>query len=131
MGLVERRAAKAFQDDAYPALLARIEAAAGHSVAVEIDWASLQTEGEAHLYAEAWPKVFFEPLIAALEGVAIDDLGRDALAESLHTIRIGDAGTRGVSFAAGQLTVHYDAVANLDDGDERRAEIQKVLERHL
>jgi hypothetical protein len=44
MGLAERRAAKAFQDEAYPALLERIEQAAACPVAVSVDWASLQTE---------------------------------------------------------------------------------------
>jgi hypothetical protein len=131
MGLVERRAAKAFQDDAFPALQRRIEAACGHAVALEIDWPSLQMVDCGPLYAEAWPKVYFEPLIAALEAVAIDDLGREALAEGLRTIRIRDSGTSNVGIAAGTLTIDYGAVANLDDGDQRRREIQTVLERNL
>ncbi|HLY56841.1 MAG TPA: hypothetical protein VKS60_14860 [Stellaceae bacterium] len=131
MGLLERRAAKAFQDDVYPALQQRIEAAAGHPVAVEIDWESLQTPDSAPLFAEAWSKVFFEPLIAALEGVAIDDLGRQALADGLKSIRILDSGTMRVALDAGELIVDYPATANLADGEERRQEIQKTLERGL
>jgi hypothetical protein len=75
--------------------------------------------------------VYFEPLIAALAAVAVDDLGRTALAEQLRGVTVRSSGTRRVTFEAGELTLDYDAVANLDDGAERKAEIQAILERNL
>jgi hypothetical protein len=131
MGLLERRAAKAFQDGAFPALKARIDAAAGHELTLDIDWESLQRPGESALYAECWPKVFFEPLIGALEGVAIDDLGKEALRDGLRNVTIRDSGALAVRLEAGDLLVDYPAVANVDDVEERRREIQRVLESGL
>jgi hypothetical protein len=131
MGLVERRATKAFQDGALPELEKRIAAAAAQPLAIEVDWTSLEAEGYGHLYAEAWPKVYFEPLIAALAAVAIDEMGREAIAAKLETVLIRNSGTRGNHFEGGVLTLDYDSVANLEDGAERTREIQTLLERNL
>jgi hypothetical protein len=76
MGLAERRVAKEFQDQNYPSLKADIDAAAGQAIPVEIDWDSLQSTDEAQLYKEAWPKVYFEPLAAAIKAIAADDIGK-------------------------------------------------------
>jgi hypothetical protein len=112
-------------------LLSRIETAASCPIKVEVDWTSLQTEGYGSVYADAWPQVFFEPLIGALESITIDEMGREALAHQLKTIRICDSGNHGVTFSSNELTVNYDAVANLADSAVRPKEIYSVLESHL
>lgn len=131
MGLAERRLAKAFEDDIYPQLLSRIETAAACPIKVEVDWTSLQTEGYGPVYADAWPQVFFEPLIGALEAITVDEMGKEALAHHLKTIKVCDSGNHGVTFSSNELTVNYDAVANLADSAARQKEILSVLERHL
>lgn len=131
MGLAERRAIKAYQDHRLPQLLEAIRAAAGFPVEVEVDWDSLAVADSAHLYDEAFTKVYFDPLIKALENITIDDLGRDALKAGLKKVVIKDEGSSWPAFEGGVLTLKFYAVANLDYGDERRRSIQDILEKGL
>jgi hypothetical protein len=131
MGLAERRAVKAFQDTKYLKIKPEIDAAAGFEVAVEVQWETLAAEGYAELYEDAFPKVFFRPLIEALKGVGIDDLGKEALKEGLKKVIIADNGGNKVSFQAGILAISYYAVTNLDYWTERKTEIQTTLEKGL
>lgn len=131
MGLAERRAIKAFQDNHLPKLRAAVDAAAGFAVDLEVDWESLSAPDSAHLYDEAFTKVYFDPLAAALKNITIDDLGRDALKAGLKKVVVKDEGSSWPSFEGGVLTLKFYAVANLDYGDERRKSIQDVLEKGL
>lgn len=123
MGLRERRAAKAFEDNTYPALKARIDAAYGKELPVEVDWKSLAIDGSAHLYEEGFTQVYFETLIGALEGIAIDDMGREALHEGLEKVVITNSGNhssyRGFSFADGVLTIDHEPTSNMHQVQER------------
>lgn len=131
MGLAERRAIKAFQDNRLPTHRAAIDAAAGFSVALDIDWESLSAPDFAHLYDEAFTKVYFDPLVAALKDITIDDLGRDALKAGLKSVRIKDEGSSWPTFEGGTLTLKFYAVSNLDDGESRHKSIRDVLEKGL
>ena len=131
MGLVERRALKAFQDNQFPELKRQIDEAAGFAVDLEVDWASLCAEERANLYEEAWTKVYFNPLIEALRAITIDDMGKDALRDGLKQIVIRDSGTTQTSFNGGVLTFHYGSCTNLDSGDDRRQALQAALEKGL
>jgi hypothetical protein len=131
MGLAERRAAKAFQDNKYPKLKQEIDAAAGFEVPIEVKWDTLATESYADLYEEAFPKVFFRPLIDAIKAVCVDDLGKEALKDGLKKIIIADEGCSSVTFQAGTLSISYYAVTNLDYGADRKREIQQTLEKGL
>ena len=131
MGLAERRAIKAFQDNRLPALRQAIDAVAGFSVELEVDWDSVATPDYAHLYDEAFTKVYFDPLVEALKGITIDDLGKDALKAGLKKVVIKDEGSSWPTLESGVLTLRYPAVANLDYGDERRKTIQDLLEKGL
>src|SRR5262245_3234509 len=88
MGLAERRAASQFEETAYPRLKKEIDAAASFEVPVEVDWSTLAVEGSSHLYEEAWPKIYFTPLIGALRAIAGDELGRERLRSTLKRVVI-------------------------------------------
>ncbi|MBJ6760249.1 hypothetical protein JGU66_05705 [Myxococcaceae bacterium JPH2] len=137
MGLAERRAAKKFEDTLYPPLKQQVETAAHFAVPVDVNWQSLATDEQAHLYDECWPKVYFTPLIEALEGITTDDMGRDALKAGLHRIVIRNTGgiysASGafVTFEGGVLTLDHEPCTNVDDTRDRRDAIQKTLEKAL
>lgn len=132
MGLAERRAVKAFEENRYPEFKSQINAAAGFDVPTEVDWTTLAIDDYGHLYDEAFPKVYFVPLIGALQAVAIDDMGRDALKEGLKKIvvRYGGGDTK-MAFEGGVLTLDHNPVSNLDYGDDRRQQLQRALEKGL
>ena len=136
MGLAERRAIKDFQDNRYPELKKQIDGAAGFDVAVEVKWETLAKEGEAHLYAECLPKVFFQPLVEALQSVGADQMGKDALREGLKKVILRNTagnyyGDTAVSFASGELVIDHDPVTNVDDIADRARAIRKALEKGL
>lgn len=131
MGLNERRATKAFQDTKLPALKADLDAAAGFALELEVAWDSLATADYAHLYDEAWSKVYFLPLTEALKGITIDDMGKEALKAGLKKVVIRDEGSSWPDFEGGVLTLKFPAVANLDDGADRAKTIRELLEKAL
>jgi hypothetical protein len=133
MGLPERRALKKFEDEIYPKLQTRINEAAGFDVPMTVKWDSLAEEGYGDLYEEAFHKVFFKPLLNAIKGVCIDDIGREALRDGLKSVKIQGEGSSDVSFAKGVLSLTFNPVANLDEGSitERAKAIQAALEKGL
>ncbi|MFP2930746.1 hypothetical protein ACLESO_37225, partial [Pyxidicoccus sp. 3LG] len=133
MGLSERRAAKQFEETHYPKLKKDIDAAARFEVQVEVDWASLTVEGYEHLYEEAWPQVYFTPLIGALRATAQDDLGREFIQGSLKRVVIRNASDNSSAssfarFQDGVLTLDHHPVTNVDDVADRQEAVQKALE---
>lgn len=136
MGLAERRAAKQFETSQFPQLKKAIDEAAHFEVPVEVRWETLSADGYAHLYEEAWPKVYFKPLVEALKAICIDDMGRDALKAGLkkvviqNTLGVYSAGSM-VGFVDGVLTLDHEPATNVDDVDDRKAAIQQKLEAAL
>ena len=131
MGLAERRAVKAFQDNKYPKFQQEVEAAAGFPVELDIRWDTLGYEDYAHLYDEAFEKVYFKPLIEAFRAVACDDMGKEALKEGLKKVTIRYTGSNEISFTNGTLTFDHSPVSNLDYWSDRKNELQKALEKGL
>jgi hypothetical protein len=131
MGLAERRAIKGFAEGRYLKLKQEIDAAAGFEVPIEVNWDSMAAEGYAELYEEAFPKVYFRPLIDALKSITIDDLGKEAIQEGLKKIVIEDSGSSCPSFQLGVLKLSYHSVANLDYWMDRKKDIQAELEKGL
>jgi|HubBroStandDraft_1064217.scaffolds.fasta_scaffold00104_11 hypothetical protein len=136
MGLAERRALAEFQNTQLPGLQARIDGAAGFPVALEVCWEQLAPEGEAHLYAESWVAVFFEPLIAALESITRDQLGREALAARLKSVVVQNSkghyyADGWAGFEAGVLTLDHEPLTNAGDGPARTKALIAVLESRL
>jgi hypothetical protein len=136
MGLAERRAAKEFRDKHYPALEAEIRAAAGFDLALEIDWDSLSKEDYANMYAESWPKVYFQPLIESLRSITRDDLGREALTAGLTRVVIRNTSGfyspySAITFEDKVLTIDHDPVTNIDDVKDRTDHMTQILEKGL
>jgi hypothetical protein len=136
MGLAERRAAKEFREQQFPALEAEIRAAAGFDLALEVDWDSLAKDDYASMYAASWPKVYFQPLIESLKSITRDDLGREALAGGLERVVIRN--TTGyyspysaITFESKVLTIDHDPVTNVDDVNDRTEHMTKLLEKSL
>jgi hypothetical protein len=136
MGLVERRAAKEFETKRFPQLKKQIDEAAGFDVPVTVHWDTLTLEEQSHLYDECWPKVYFEPLIAALKGITIDDMGKEALKAGLKKVEIQNRkdviyGDRMASFEGGTLLLDHKPHTNVDDIRDRTDGIRKLLESKL
>ena len=134
MGLAERRATLEFQTTLYPGLKKQIDDAAGFEVPMEINWDSLAEPNEARIYNEYWAKIYFEPLIAALKSVCADDLGKQALKDSLKKVEILRTGQyydgKGFSYEAGVLKLD-DKLTNVDHIQDRTDAIISTLEKAL
>ncbi|MBS2040376.1 hypothetical protein JST97_35640 [bacterium] len=130
MGLAERRATKAFQDERYPGIKQEIDAAAQKNVLLEIDWESLAVDDYADDYAENWHKIYFLPLIEAFKSIAFDDMGREALASGLKKVVIRNSGSIETTFQDGVLLLDYP-FTNADYWQDRKETWQKLLEKGL
>lgn len=134
MGLRERRAIQAFEDTQWPDLKEKILEAAGTAVPIEVDWASLAAEGLADDYAESLPKIYFLPLLKALQNVAFDDLGKQAVKDGIHKIVIQNKKESYSSWWAeleGQVLTLDHQYCNADDVQGRVDVLQKKLEEKL
>lgn len=136
MGLAERRAAKAFQDGPYQELQAKINEAACKELEIEVDWNSLAIDGMSHLYDDAFSKVYFQPLIGALQNVCIDDLGKEAVAEGLEKVTIHNqqgisSANRWATFQNKCLVLDHKPTTNIDYIKDRTDSLQKILENGL
>jgi hypothetical protein len=136
MTLAERRIVNEFQNNQYPGFQKRVEEAAGFPVPVEVKWDTLAVPGESRLYAECWPLVYFEPLIAGLTAVARDEMGREALKSGVKKIVIqnvkGNAyGDRWANLEDGVLTLDHESVTNSADTEDRTNGLVALLESTL
>lgn len=136
MGLAERRGVKDFETKHLAAWQQKVEGAAKMSVPVEVKWETLALDGESHLYEECWPKVYFQPLIAALESITRDDLGKDALTATLKKIIVQNTadvsyGDRWATFEGGVLTLDHKPTTNVDSVKERTDGLVALLEKSL
>ena len=131
MGLPERRATKAFVDKRYPELKKQIDEIAGFEVNLEVAWETMAVDDSADLYDEAWTKVYFEPLMEALRGICIDDMGKEALHDGLKKVVIRHSGSNEFSFTDGTLLVDHWPTSNIDSVRDRCDSILKALEKGL
>ncbi len=136
MGLAERRATKDFQDRLLPGLTTALTAAAGFAVELSVSWDELADEDYGASYGEFWPKVYFEPTIAALTSITRDDLGREALAGALKKIVFRNSAGNyspesAITFADGVLTVDHAPSSNVDSVDDRTRYLTRLLEKGL
>lgn len=146
MPLAERRAVKVFQDERLPAIREELQAIAGCEVPLDIHWDKLAVTGESERYMDDdyFLYVFFKPLVAAMQQVCIDDLGKEAVRDGLKSIVLTyDSETapqstyeNAVSFAEGVLTVNFIPGVNAgtegtDHFRDRVGAIRKCLEANL
>jgi hypothetical protein len=136
MGLVERRALATFQERQFPALLKKVQQAAGFNVTVEVKWDTLALDGESDRYEKCWPDVYFEPLATGLGRIAKDDIGRAALKAGVSKIVIqNESGNKRpdnwASLNGGVLTLDHQPHANVDDRLLRAQKLGDLLEKKL
>ena len=136
MGLKENRFTKTFQDEQFPELKAQIIEAAGFDVAFNIEWDTLFENRFLHLYNDSYPKIYFLPLVEAFKSIASDDMGKEALEESLKAIRITNTKDHhnpknAYSFADGILTVDHSPILNADKVEDRTKALVDLLENNL
>lgn len=136
MGLLERRAVKAFQDGSYQSLTNEINTLAGYPIEFEVNWDTLAQEEYTHLYDEGFTKVYFTPLINAIKEITIDDMGKEALKEALKKVVIKNEGeiyygSKAYTFDGGVLTIDHQPFSNMDNISERSEELSKLLMKNL
>lgn len=132
MGLQEKRAIAAFQEKEFVNLIKELNTAAGYEPEIAVNWDTLAIEDYGHLYDEGFTKVYFEPLINALKEITADDLGKEALKETLQKIIIKNGNNFGsaksaYSFADGVLTIDHSPITNINDVAERTKYLVQFL----
>jgi hypothetical protein len=134
LGLAERRATQDYQAGVYPGLKKQIDDAAGFEVPMQIDWQAMAEPNRSILYEEFWTKIYFQPLIQALQQIGGDDLGKAALKDGLKQVDIANTkeycDSAGISFQNGVLKIDQELM-NADHARERVAKIVKLLEASL
>lgn len=136
MGLAEKRASQEFQDGFFSTWNNSIQSIVGKDIAIEVKWDQLAEDGYSHLYAEAWPKVYFEPIQNALKSICADKMGKDAINSSLKKIEIANEKSNSVAdycatFENGTLIIDHLPHTNIDEHHNREKFITKVLESKL
>jgi hypothetical protein len=136
MTLAERRIVNEFETGKFPALKSRVEEAVGFPVPLEVKWDTLAVPGESHLYAECWPLIYFEPLIAGLTVICRDEMGREALKGALKKIVIQNTkgcvyGSCWATLAEGVLTLDHESLTNSGDTEDRKKGLVAMLESSL
>jgi hypothetical protein len=136
MGLLEKRAIKAFQEGSYLNLVKEINSIAGYELVFDVKWDSLAVDEYSHLYDEGFTKVYFTPIITALKEITVDDLGKDALKGALKKVVIKNEnniyyGDYAYSFDGGILTIDHSPNSNIDNISERSESLAKLLNKSL
>jgi hypothetical protein len=130
MDLAGRRIEQEFNERRLPELVEKIKGYCPDAdIAVSVDWESFEDD---HAALENLWLVFEQPSFA-LEQVCKDDLGRQAVAESVHRIVIRNvpaADKVGATFAGGTLTVAM-LCAEGASGTPGWPEIEKVVSANL
>lgn len=136
MGLQEKRAVKAFQDGAYQTIVNEINTLAGFPLEFEVKWDTLALDDYTALYEECFPKVYFTPLANAIKDIAVDDLGKEALKDTLKKVIIKNEGaiysaSYAYSFADGVLTIDHEPFNNVDNVTERSTVLGELLMKNM
>ena len=136
MGLAEKRVVKDFQDNHFPKFKGQVTDSAKFDVEIEVDWDKLAEPEYSHLYIECWEKVYFMPLVEALNSITADDMGAEALKESLKKIHITNEtecsnSGRWATFEGGVLKLDHKPCTNVDQIKDRAAYTIKLLEDNL
>lgn len=137
MGLAQRRISKDFQDNAFPEWNAKLKAAVGFDVPIEIKWETMVSDDyeDKNYYFEWYTKVYFQPLVETFKSITADAMGKEALQASLKQIVIEGSSDyssyRGTTFEKGVFHVKHSFYSNVDNIDERIEGWTKLLESKL
>src|ERR1700689_3113576 len=92
MGLNERRKIKELQDTTFPGRVKEIEEICGAPIPYEVDWDSLSDDMEALNFID---NISCHRLNMALRVICLDDMGKEAVRESLKKIKLKNVKSRG------------------------------------
>jgi hypothetical protein len=130
MGLEERRKIKELEDEVLPGRVAEIEEICGAPIPYEIDWPSFGGDLEALNYMD---NVSCHRLNMALRVICSDDMGKEAVRDSLKKVRIRcvpAVDDKALAFADGTLEMACAYVSGLS-GAFSDNEIRELLLAHL
>lgn len=114
MGLNERRKIKEYQDTIVPERQAELSEICGCPIAYEIEWDTFAEDLEALNFLD---NLSFHRINMAFRVICTDELGREAVAESLKRIRLKNVPTRdemSMTFTDGLLEMHCAYRLRLD-----------------
>jgi len=126
MGLEERRKIKELQDVTFPERVHEIEEICGKSIPYDVDWTSFADDMEGLKFLD---NISCHRLNMALRTICIDDMGREAVRETLTQIKLKNVKSRDemkLSFEGGVLEMHC-AYALRTDGMYSDREICQAL----
>ena len=131
MGLLERRKIKELQDTTLPERTAELaEICGGGTITYEVDWDSFADDLEGLNFLD---NLSCHRTNMALRVICMDEMGKEAVRESLKKIKLKNVKTRPemqISFAGGVLEMHC-AYAQRTDGMYSDNEIREVLLKGL
>ena len=91
MGLAEKRLAKEIQAEKLPAFESKIKEIAGYDIKVDIDWDSFTAYDS---YPLSRLDIVFSDLEGFVKKICSDEMGQEALQESMKTIKITNTDNR-------------------------------------
>jgi len=130
MGLNERRKIKELQDTTFPERTAELTEITGGNIAYNVDWDSFADDYEALNFLD---NISCHRTNMALRVICADDLGKEAVQESLKVIKLKNVKTKPemqITFGEGVLEMHC-AYALRTDGMFSDGEIRELLMKHL
>src|SRR5512147_2546691 len=106
MGLNERRKIKELQETTLPGRVKEIEEICGKAIPYEVDWESLADDAEGLNFLD---NLSCHRLNMALRTICVDELGKEAVREGLHLIKlrnVKDKNSMQITFDGGVLEMH-------------------------
>jgi hypothetical protein len=131
MGLTEKRLAKQLQDEAIPKFQAEIQAIAGYTPTLDINWDTFTAYDEyplTRLEGDIFPE-----LLEVFQSICRDDMGKEALKSALTTIRLENTDDEQGSILTFEKNVLYLKMQLAGNVYRRHSaeQITKLLERSL
>ena len=130
MGLNERRKIKELQDTTLPGRVREIEEICGKAIPYEVDWDSLADDAEGLNFLD---NLSCHRLNMALRVICMDDMGKEAVRQGLHLIRLANVKDKAgmqMTFKDGVLEMKC-AYALRTDGMFSDGEIRELLLKSL
>ncbi|MFN7936765.1 MAG: hypothetical protein U0R19_25825 [Bryobacteraceae bacterium] len=130
MGLAERRKIKEIQDNVLPGRVKEIAEICGAEIPYEVDWDSFNDDLQGLNFMD---NISCHRLNMALRVICMDDMGKEAVRDSLKLIRlrnVKDKSAMKLSFSGGVLEMHC-AYALLTEGMHSDGDIRQELMKGL
>lgn len=136
MGLAEKRAVAAYQNEKYSPWVEQINKVVGKTLEFDVNWESLHYDGYHAEYNQMFDFNYFAPLKMALENICRDDMGKSAFHAKIQKIKItGNTGwsSLAVNLDGNCLSLTSDpAYWRTEDAvKDYSARIVEVLEKNL